>query len=181
MRMLKVLIPVLVALSVLAAPVGAAPTASGDSVSGSGYRLNVDGEKRVQFTVSAKSTPSGGASGSYSYNHLVIPLTFSGPVTCLDVDGNQAAVGGLITKVTDPDNWLGEDSYGFLVFFIDDGSPYRGQIGPDTLSQTYIYPVQAGDVDFGGDFPSTCPDAAETAHDLFDMRGNVTVKDFLGN
>jgi hypothetical protein len=157
----------------------AAPT-GGDFVSGSGYRLHLNGEPHLEFWVDAQTT-TGGAIGLYSFRHPPDPdlhpgdpeLTFSGPISCLHVVGNQAAIGGTITQSSDP-VYLGGL---FLVFFIDLGFPESGQDGPDIASQTYIHPVDVGIVDFGGDFPAICPDPASTAHDAFGVRGNVVVKD----
>lgn len=177
MRNLRSVLTAVISLALLVAPVSAAPTSNGDFVSGSGDRLSPN---IVHFRVAAHTTPTGGASGSYLYRNLGFPLTFTGEVTCLDVAGNQAAVGGVITKfiANETDIQVGD---AFLVFFIDNGDPYRGQDGPDHVSQTYIFPGSEGDVDEGTDFPNTCPDAANTVHDDFLVRGNFQVKDNLDN
>lgn len=180
MRTLRTFLAAAVSLVALVAPVSAAPASTGDFVSGSGYRLTPEGERRVHFRVGVKASPDGGVSGAYSYRNLAVDLTFSGPITCLDVQGNQAAIGGLITKLTTsvPDIHLGDS---FLVFLIDLGDPYRGQVGPDVVSQTYIFPISENDVIVPGDFPTTCPDAAATAHDAFNVQGNFVIKDNLDN
>lgn len=177
MRNLRSILATAFAFAVLVAPVSAAPTSTGDFVSGSGYRLS---QNIVHFRVDAQSTSDGGASGSYLYRNLGVDLTFTGRVTCLDVAGNQAAVGGVITKLIANETSI-EVGDAFLVFFIDNGNPYRGQDGPDVVSQTYVFPGSELDVEVPGDFPDTCPDAAATAHDAFGVRGNFVVKDNLDN
>jgi hypothetical protein len=160
-------------MALLAAPVLAAPAERGDSVGGVGIRLS---DARVQYTVSVKGG-TGGPIGSFLYRNLDFSLTFGGPVTCFDVAGNQAAIGGWITHVDGPRN-AGLLGQAYLVFFEDNGSPsYLGQAGPDIVSQTYILPDDAGIVEVPAGFPDICPDAATTAHDAFDFQGNIVVND----
>lgn len=176
MRTLRSVLAAATTLVLLAAPASAAPASTGDFVWGSGYRLfPEDGSRRVEYRVGAAALGSH-AFGYFSYRHLVVDLRFSGPVTCFDIDGNEAAIGGVITRATGTDPGVGGLlGAGFLVFLIDNGSE------PDIVSQTYILPADAdadaGNVVVPGDFPRTCPDADETAHDAYGFEGNIVVRD----
>lgn len=175
MRLLRIAVALATSMVVMAAPAAAAPATAGDSVGGVGIRLSAN---RVQYTVSVKGG-SAAPIGSFLYRSIDFSLTFGGRATCFDVAGNQAAVGGWITHVQsgDPDNQalLGQ---AYLVFFEDNGFPASpGQAGPDVVSQTYILPADAGSVTVPAGFPQTCPDAATTAHDAFDVQGDFVVKD----
>ena len=164
MRVLRIAAVVCAAAAILAAPVSAAPATPGDSVGGVGVRLSGN---RVQYTVSVKGGPSGPI-GSFLYRAIDFRLTFGGTATCFDIDGNQAAVGGWITHVQGNPDLRGQ---AYLVFFEDNGP------SGDIVSQTYILPDDGGLVDVPGDFPDTCPDAATTAHDAYDVLGNFVVSD----
>lgn len=173
MRTLRLALAAAITLAVLAAPVSAAPASTGDFVWGGGNRLsNDDGSPRVEFRVAA-ATLGGHAFGYYSYRHLVLDLKFSGPITCFDIAGNQAAVGGVITRLSGTDKGSTELGNGFLVFLIDNGA------GTDVVSQTYILPADAdaGNVTVPDNFPRTCPDAEDTAHDAYNVEGNLVVRD----
>lgn len=171
MRFLRSVVVAAITLVLLAAPASAAPASTGDFVWGSGYRLLEDGSRRVEYRVGAAALGSH-AFGYFSYRHLVVDLRFSGPVTCFDIDGNEAAIGGVITRATGTDPGVGGLlGAGFLVFLIDNGSE------PDVVSETYILPADAGNVVVPGDFPRTCPDADETAHNTYGFEGNIVVRD----
>jgi hypothetical protein len=174
MRLLRTAVALGAVLAVLAAPVSAAPATRGDSVGGVGVRLS---DNRVQYTVSVMGGPNG-PTGSFLYRSIDFSLTFGGRATCFDIAGNHAAIGGWITHVQsrDPGN-RGLLGQAYLVFFEDNGSPARGQAGPDVVSQTYILPADAGSVEVPGTFPADCPDAAATEHDAFDVSGNFVVSD----
>jgi hypothetical protein len=168
MRTLRVLAAASAVIALLAAPASGAPASNGDFVSGSGYRLSPDGsERRVQFNAYAQADTNG-AWGSYWFHRLGLAPTFSGQVKCLDVDGNQAAIGGVITRSS------GVVSVGdkFLVFLIDNG---EDPDNPDVVSQTYILPADAVNVSVPRNFPAVCPDAATTAHDAFSVDGDLSV------
>jgi hypothetical protein len=170
MRILRLLIAAGAVTAMLVAPVSAAPATPGDSVSGVGIRLSAF---RVQYTVSVKGGP-GAPIGSFLFRGVDFPLTFGGRATCFDIAGNEAAIGGVITHSTNSE-LLGA---AYLVFFEDNGFPATpGQAGPDVVSQTYILPADAGNVDVPDGFPAVCPDAAATAHDAFDVQGNFVVRD----
>ena len=168
MRILRVLIAAGAIAAVVSGPVSGAPASNGDFLSGGGYRLSADGtERRVQFNAYAQADTNG-AWGSYWFRQLVANFNFSGQVKCLDRSGNQAAIGGVITRSS------GIVSVGdkFLVFVIDNGED-SGK--PDVVSQTYILPGQAGDVAVPRNFPAVCPNAASTAHDEFPVDGDLAM------
>ena len=174
MKGLRVGLGIMVVFTLIVGPVSAAPATKGDSVGGVGYRL-VDGERRVAYSISARGGANG-PTGSFLYRSVTFSLTFGGPVTCLDIDGNEAAIGGRITHVQsfghENDFLLGLN---YLVFVQDNGSGSLGSVGPDVVSQAYILP---GDpVDVPADFPATCPDAASTDHDAYDVEGDFAVAD----
>ena len=56
------------------------------------------------FDFNARLGPDGTADGWYTYREVDdgVPTAFKGPVTCLTVIGNDAWIGGLIEKTTDP-------------------------------------------------------------------------------
>jgi len=88
------------------------------SVVGSGWRGNVNDPTTPvhHFVVNAHSGPQG-ASGTFRLSSPNPLLDFSGQVTCLDVVGDQAIVGGVVTSGGEP----GEIATGFAVGFIDNG------------------------------------------------------------
>ncbi|MEX2136305.1 MAG: hypothetical protein WEB29_04990 [Chloroflexota bacterium] len=173
MRKLRVLMAATAVMMLLGTPVSGAPASNGDFVSGSGYRLSADGnERRVQFNAYAQADTNG-AWGSYWYRNLAINLTFSGQVKCLDVSGNQTAIGGVITRLTaDPSPGFGVGDK-FLVFLIDNSD--QNPANPDVVSGTYILPLDSTAVAVPRNFPATCPDAATTAHDAFLVQGDIAI------
>lgn len=169
MRIPRVLISASAVLALLSAPASGAPASNGDFVSGSGYRMTADGtERRVQFNAYAQADTNG-QWGTFWYHNLAVNLTFSGQVKCLDVSGNQAAIGGVITRTTAPAIVAAGDK--FLVFFIDNGD----QDNSDITSQTYVLPSSSGDVVVPRNFPATCPNVATTEHDAFSMEGDISI------
>jgi hypothetical protein len=169
MRTLRILVAASAVIALLTAPAVGAPASNGDFASGSGYRLSAEAtERRVQFNILAQADTNG-AFGSYWYNNVVVDLTFSGQVKCLDVSGNEAAIGGVITRSS------GGVSPGdkFLVFAIDNSDQDPGN--PDVVSQTYILPADSVNVAVPRNFPAACPDAATTAHDTFLVEGDLAI------
>ncbi len=68
---------------------GVAKAQAGDSVTGTGTYLN----NRVTVTINAQSGPEGeNATGTFSYTF--VQQSFQGTVTCLNVAGNIATLGG---------------------------------------------------------------------------------------
>jgi hypothetical protein len=129
-RLLSVISAVLVAavVSATAAPASADPL---QSVTGSGWRGNLvhPTTPLIHFVVSAQSGPLG-VSGIYDLSTPTISnppgvFNFKGDVTCLQIVGNQAIVGGVVTSGGEP----GQIGTGFAVGFID--------TGPATDTQTF--------------------------------------------
>lgn len=125
---MKRLIVILGVLAFGAAFVPATSVAAGpfQSLTGSGWRGNIVNPNTpiIHFGVSAQNGP-GGVSGTYiSMNPDNALFNYTGDVTCLDVVGNQAIVGGVVTSGGQP----GQVGTGFATGFIDDGSP------PDTMT-----------------------------------------------
>ena len=105
---------------VLVPAVSSGAAGSFTSVTGSGWRGNVLTPTTPihHFVVSAQSGPRG-VSGMYSLSSPANPLLdFTGRVTCLDVVGDHAIVGGVVTGGGEP----GQIGTGFAVGFIDNGS-----------------------------------------------------------
>jgi hypothetical protein len=75
------------------------------SVNGSGHhvRVGADGEELTTLAFSAKRRADGGTSGQWEYHFRAAGFSMHGAVTCLSISGNQAWVGGFITKVLSPD------------------------------------------------------------------------------
>ena len=171
MRILRVLI-VAGAVLALATPVVGAPASTGDFVSGSGYRMDpaTGTQRRVQFNVYAESG-SNSTWGSYWFDQLPVvgTATFSGLVTCMDRVGSKAAVGGFITRPA-----TGYRVGDRFLLFISDNSD-QDPTHPDVISQTYILPYQANEVTVPPFFPYRCPDAGTTAHDAFNVQGDVAI------
>jgi hypothetical protein len=156
-RKFPALLALAASLSLVIGPVSAAPPNGGGLVAGSGWRIAPDdaeafpGDPRVEFKVAAKFS-TGNVGGTYEYGN-VAGLRLSGSITCGSIDADVAVVGGHITGGTD---LIGE---AFLVFFLDNGTPTFGSLGPDLVSFTLI---GAGDIvgeDLPADFPTHCPEA----------------------
>lgn len=151
-RKFPALLALAAGLALVIGPVSAAPPNGGGLVAGSGWRIAPEGDPRVEFKVAAKFSP-GDVGGTYEYGN-VAGLRLSGSITCGSIDADVAVVGGHITGGTD---LIGED---FLIFFLDNGTPTFGSLGPDLVSFTLI--PEAGDIvgeDFPADFPTHCPEA----------------------
>ncbi|HEX7173183.1 MAG TPA: hypothetical protein VF365_11340 [Candidatus Limnocylindria bacterium] len=171
MRTLRLIVAATLTAALLAGPAAAAPAGNAiESVSGGGWRLSLDDVPMVEFSVNAWTRPGGAITGSYRYANPFAALTLSGPVTCLDVQGDVAAIGGTVTGGS---GFLGEP---FLVILYDNGGPTFGEFGPDQVSQTYIQE------EFSPDFPAVCPNAEENPFEPdpfshLDVIGDVTIAD----
>jgi len=184
MKRLPLVLTLLASLVLALGPVSADNTTA--LITGGGWRLgNVAfpafaGKPIREFTVNVWSTDSRRVIGFYRFGSIG-GTTFSGPVTCAKVAGNRAVIGGPITITSDP----GLAGKSFLVFLTDNGPHRFGQIGPDTLSQTYLLPddVQPGGslgpgLDIPTNFPARCPAAdgtASSAADVNDMTGDIAI------
>lgn len=156
----------LLAALVMPGAAAAAPT-TGDFVSGSGYRLDAEGIRGVQYKVDARISGAG-PTGSFTFRHLFIDLTFTGRVTCLMVSGNRASIGAVITRISSDQTDFGVGDV-FTVFLADNGDPYRNQPGPDVVGFTDIY--LAEDPAYPG-----CTDPS--ANEIWTgFEGNINVKD----
>ena len=173
MRKVRLLMAATAVMALLGAPVSGAPASNGDFVSGSGYRMSADGsERRVQFNAYAQADTNG-AWGNYWYHALAFDLTFSGQVKCLDVSGNQAAIGGVVTRLTaDPSPGFAVGDK-FLVLLTDNSD--QNPAIPDVVSGTFILPLDSTAVAVPRNFPARCPDAATTAHDGFLVEGDIAI------
>jgi len=178
------LLALIASLAIVVGPVTAAPSgAGGHIVAGSAWRLNPGPEftPRVQFTIGVQISP-GNASGTYEYAN-VAGGTLTGSVTCGNVDGGVAVIGG---HIVGGNIAVGED---FFLFLADNGAPVFGSLGPDAVSTTHVSENGAflpGDrlgSDFPEDFPQSCPQArgdtydrlAEEPSDWAVVLGNVVV------
>ena len=92
---------------------------------------------------------------------------FSGEVTCLRVEGNQAVVGGVVTKTKGDFPSNPPEGSGFLIRIADNGEPNQLEPSqpPDFVSGI---PVP------GGGVPDVCPDQSTTNPT---ERGNFVVHD----
>jgi hypothetical protein len=162
MRRRHIAAPVLLALVAFAALAGASFAGPGgggpaeDSVYGGGRHAGggacTDGTipfcppNSREFSVDAHSTPAGGsAHGTLEY---AVPETgnvlVSGDVTCLEVDGDRAVVGGLVNEGVNAGT-------GFLIHLEDRGRP--GAATRDRVSPVFL--LLESEEPPG--FPRTCP------------------------
>ena len=183
MRRTTILLAAIATLAVVVGPVSAAPSAAGNVVAGSGWRLAEDGTPLVEFKVGAQVAPSGKAIGLYRYANI-FGLAFGGSITCGNIDSGVAVVGGRVTASSD-EALLGE---GFFLFLANHGAPVFGSVGPDEVSTTpvtldgaFVTPDdRLPGSDFPEDFPATCPQArGDTYDNLFEDPSDWRV--VLGN
>ena len=75
------------------------------SVTGSGshLRTGVDGDELTTFAFGAVRREDGETNGQWQYHFRAAGFSMHGNVSCLTIAGNQAWVGGAITKVLSPD------------------------------------------------------------------------------
>ena len=89
------------ALGLLCASTAGAQTPVQDSVSGQGSAGF--GRQGVSFRIDAHSGPSGEApTGTASLTAPLLNTTFTGPVTCLAVNGNSATLNFVVTNPSNP-------------------------------------------------------------------------------
>ena len=163
MRRVIAMVAGVVLTGVLAGSVLAAQNQpNGYTLSASGWRLSPADVPAYQFAVSAQIS-GGHAIGTFRFGNATIDL--KGSLTCGNVSGGTAVIGGRITSSTDP-TFAG--AY-FLEWYIDGGPTVFGNWGPG----------QSSVVDVGGgtstgvlenpylpaDFPVHCPTATGQALD----------------
>jgi len=102
------------------------------------------------FSVDARKT-SAGVNGHVDYGVNAGVLLLDVDVTCLDVRGNTAAIGGIVRKSGDAEV-VGD---GFVMFLADNGPPTSA--ARDRSSAAFIDPLSAPEWPSG--FPRVCPAA----------------------
>jgi hypothetical protein len=140
---------------------GAAGGGSGDSVTGALKRGALDSSQEQHHIVSAHDGPNG-ATGTYraTYGKGKSRIEYAGRVTCVNVVGNKAKVGIVITESNDNEARVGRYE---LIRFADYGTPNDGGAA-DAVSPAP--PVDA---------PVSCDGPVDEFSPTFS--GNLTVKD----
>ena len=117
------------------------------------FLLEEVGGSEAQVRVNAHGNPARGHV-FLSQSHGL--PSFSGRVTCINVVGNRASVGGVIEDSPSDPSLVGQ---GFVEMFEDNGSPGRGDFSQLTA--------------LGGTPPATCP---PPVHPVFQVdQGNYVV------
>jgi hypothetical protein len=110
-----------------------------------------------------------GATGSSTYG-----VSTSRSVTCLNVDGNSAAIGGVIEVG-------GSVGWGYVQYFVDRGTSDLSSPQHDLASLTGLAPLTAPDPSWPVGFPYVCPPATGAQGfpaPYFEMdRGDIVVQD----
>jgi hypothetical protein len=126
----------------------------------------------VPFAVDAYSNKKGtNAHGTYTQ----VGAIERGQVTCVNVDGNTASVGGIIKKSSLPLVHPGEH---FVIYFVDNGPPVNG-VSPDLTSRPDLNP-EANDPPLETlppDFPNSCPSPVSPFGYTPVKSGDVIVQD----
>jgi hypothetical protein len=128
-----------------------------------------------EFAFSAKQIGFGGhASGTYQQSNLINPGPgVTGTVECLNVAGNLASFGGVITSDPGSPSLVGVP---FVVWVADNGP---ADSGLDLISPLGVFPT--GDPDLASlptAFPHVCPPAAPSLYGYFPVsQGNIVVDD----
>ena len=128
-RLLAALFLALVGALVVASGVASADPKQ-DLVSGTGHVVIEEAEFDAQLHVNAKSGPTGEDPRGHFFltrsQFGIEDIDFSGRVTCVDVNGDLAAVGGVVTKSKNPS--VPEGS-GILINIEDRGSDAEDAAG----------------------------------------------------
>jgi len=127
----------------------------GDTVFGGGHFTFVTGRS---FSLSA----SNGA-GTLQYG----VATIRAEITCLNVAGNAAVVGGVIRDAADA-SLVGDP---VRMYFVDNGPPVGQDVGGDTVSPIQIFAPGEN----AGGLPKTCPVVDPTQATLALDAGDVLV------
>jgi hypothetical protein len=125
-------------------------------------------QRAVDENVDAHGSGSGVATGVLLSGTNGDTFGFAARVTCMTVVGNEAVVGGIITRDADP-SFVGD---GVKFFVIDNGDPGNGNVTPDKVSGNEVMTPD----EFAGGFPLNCgaPVSTFTGYtDLLD--GDVSI------
>jgi len=166
-----------VGLVIVAGAGAAAQPPKKDQVSGTGVRApSATGNPTIPFSFSGTSGPHGeNPSGTFSFNITGV-ASFSGHITCLNVSGNRAVIGGVMDTGTGDEAGPGGD---FLTVVWDNGKTKAG-LSPDRMS--YV----SWGLTNGGLYPPGGPTAAEACADptllapldqFTLLSGNINIKD----
>lgn len=117
------------------------------------------------FGFNAEIKSGGSADGWYTYREVDdgSPISVDGPVTCLNVIGNQAWIGGVVAKSNDAsivglgswwhvtDNGEGADAPADITTFLGVGTPEQTQAFCDTHPPyKHPFPIDGGNIQVSG-------------------------------
>jgi len=145
--MKRVVVATVMALGLLFASTAAAQTPTHDSVTGQGG--GGFGRSSFGFQIDAHSGPSGEApTGTASLTAPLFNATFTGPVTCLAVNGNAAMLNFVVTNPSNP-----AESHVFTYNVIDSPAGDQFTNGIDQRAPTdcsapssFPGPITSGDI-----------------------------------
>jgi hypothetical protein len=120
---------------------------------------------------------SGRAAGVMERRNNVTGGTFRGDVTCMEVDGNRASIGGVLTVTSGQPGISEGDPF---VLYVEDNGTLHASDGstPDQISALSVLPP--GDPDrplMPEGFPAVCPDADSLYGYAALTAGDITVSD----
>lgn len=131
------------------------------------------------FRLLARSRGHGGrASGVFERRNDVNGNTFLTEVTCANVEGNRAAIGGIVTRTPSPDPSSGT-GVPFILYVEDNGTLDRSDgTTPDRISPFAVLPEGDPDLSLMPEgFPRVCP-SPESIYGYFPLTsGDITVSD----
>ena len=133
---------------------------AGGFVTGSGHYTGQNGFLRT-FTFEVRTQSDGSVHGTFQLtSHVQPPNRLHGTLTCLSIVGNEAWIGGVYDRATNPA--LIGTGFGFYV--MDNGAGHgaaadlmrrhvRNQVPgewcatmPDVSGSPYLYPIEAGNI-----------------------------------
>jgi hypothetical protein len=116
---------------------------------------------------------NGAAYGTWEYGPPTGPWHVRGDITCMNVVGNVAIVGGWVRETERP-----ELAVAFLTYVRDNGTPASG--AQDEASVSYFGGTSGANGDFPTSFPQTCPAGTDSFTDeppiWFPVTGDVVVQ-----
>jgi hypothetical protein len=116
------------------------------------------------LSINAIVNPNGKILGHINAKNVADYIQFSieGTVTCLNIIGNRASIGGELTHF-DQEGWANPEQYHGWLFFVEDNGNQQGV--PDKISYQYIYvnPV------------TTCPNPTPSSAFFELLEGNINV------